>query len=208
MVVSVSDFRTLIDSNPAEREVQRFLQTNRHLLIDFAPSRSAKIVRQFPLGQDFLADFAFVHTDSGGNYLRFLELESPKHRLFNLDDSFSRGFNVAVQQIHDWLGWCRGHQDYLIEMIRPLLGFLKSEKIYFSGVLVIGRRGELLNNRRRQERFESRQSQGSFRIRTYDGFAEHLEADSPLIKRGNWCPPLYAYQKRGFVEIASSSHTV
>jgi hypothetical protein len=26
--------------------------------------------------------------------------------------------------------------------------------------------------------------------------------------RGYWCPPLYAYQRREFVEIAPASHTV
>ena len=200
MAASAEDFRALIASRPDERHIQRFLEANPHLFSGLGISHKATIVRQFPLGADFRPDFALVHANSGGTHFQFIELENPRLPLFNADDSFSQHCNHAVQQLLDWLNWCGSNRQQLIEMSQSLVRLVKSDRTYFFCTLVMGHRREL-SNRRRQERFESRQHPGEYRIRTYDGLAEALEESSVWSQTG-WTPNIYAYRRREFVKLA------
>ncbi|MBI4745120.1 MAG: DUF4263 domain-containing protein [Deltaproteobacteria bacterium] len=172
----ITRFRQLLDSAESELEIQSFLEGNPYLLLDFLMSPKAKVITQFPLGSDFRPDFAFVHSNSGGNFLELMELEHPNHNIFNCDGSFSQQFNHALQQVQDWIAWCRAHQEATLRQIKPLIRYLKSENLYVNALLVMGRRREL-SNRQRQERFEARLHHlpRGIQFRTYDGFAERLE---------------------------------
>lgn len=199
MPTSVQDFRALIASQPDERQVQAFLEANPHLFSSVGISHRATVIRQFPLGADFRPDFALVHANSGGTHFEFIELENPRWPLFNADDSFSQHCNHALQQLFDWLDWSKAHRYQLIEMSNSLVEFVKSDKIYIFCTLVMGHRREL-SNRRRQERFESRQHPGEYRIRTYDGFAEAIEGSAVWYEAG-WRPSIYGYRQRKLVKL-------
>lgn len=203
---SSKEFFDLLSANPSESRIQRFLERNPHLFLDLFLSPSSRVVRQLPIGDgEFRSDFAFAHSDSGGNHLTFLELESPQRKIFNKDDSFSQAFNHAVQQVRDWVAWTRSHPEWALRMMGRLIGFLKSENVYVGGLLVMGRRAELSSPRRRA-RFEAlvNEWQGCS-VRTYDGFAERLEhSESWLLVRTRHVP-LFAHQAGSFREINAQS---
>jgi hypothetical protein len=119
----IASFRKLLEATDSEREIQSFLEGHPHLLLDFLMPSNAAVITQFPLGTDFISDFAFVHNDSGGNYIDLMELEHPKSLIFNQDGSFSQQFNHALQQIQDWTAHCRIHQEVLVRQIRPLIKY-------------------------------------------------------------------------------------
>lgn len=200
-VSTAEAFRALLASSPSEQRIQLFLEANPQLFLDLFLSPSTKVVKQFPVaGGEFRADFGFVHTNSGGNHLTLLEFESPSRRIFNRDDGFSQHFNHALQQVRDWVAWCRNYPEAVRTLLRPMLGYLKSDNVYASGLLVMGHRSEL-TNRRRQDRFEARASEWvGCSVRTYDGFVESL-ADSEKWRAHRRRVPLFAHRRGRFVEV-------
>lgn len=197
----ITSFRQLIDNAKKEQELQSYLEEHPYLFLDLLMSPNATIISQFSFGQDFRCDFAFVHSNSGGNFLNLIELEHPKANIFNCDGSFSQQFNLALQQIHDWAAWCRAHQEFIMRQIKPLIKYLKSDNLYVNGLLVIGRRNEL-SNRQKQERFEARLHDlpRGLQFRTYDGFVKRLEDCKNWMKEGYRSVRCLRYKKQGFVE--------
>lgn len=198
----IASFRLLLETADSEQEVQSFLERSPHLLLDFFMPSKAPVITQFPLGPDFRADFAFVHSNSGGNYLDLMELENPKALIFNQDGSFSQQFNHALQQVQDWIAYCQNHKDILLRQIRPLIKYLKSDNLYPTGILVMGRREEL-SNRQRQERYEARLQQlpRGIQFRTYDGFIERLESSKQWSKYSTESIRCVRYRKQQYVDI-------
>jgi hypothetical protein len=205
----ITSFRKLLEAADSEREIQSFLEVHPHLLLDFLMPSKASIIPQFPLGPDFRSDFAFVHNDSGGNYLDLLELENPKVRLFNQDGSFSQQFNHALQQVQDWIGYCHSHKELLMRQIRPLIKYLKSDNLYPMGILVMGRREEL-SNKQRQERYEARLHQlpRGIQFRTYDGFMERMEASKQWSKYSSESIRCVRYKGQQFVDVPESGKAI
>lgn len=202
---AIANFKHVLEVADSEHDVQSFLEHHPDLLLDFLMPSKATVITQFPLGPDFRSDFAFVHNDSGGNYLDLMELESPKSRIFNQDGSFSQQFNHALQQVQDWLAYCQNHKEMLLRQIRPLIKYLKSDNLYAMGRLVMGRREEL-TNRQRQERFEARLHQlpRGILFRTYDGFIERVEASAQWSKYRAASIRCLRYNGQQFVEITES----
>lgn len=198
----IADFKHVIDIADSEHDVQSFLESHPRLLLDFFMPSKARIITQFPLGPDFRSDFAFVHNDSGGNYLDLMELENPKVRIFNQDGSFSQQFNHALQQVQDWFAYCQNHKEMLLRQIRPFIKYLKSDNLYPMCILVMGRRQEL-SNRQRQDRFEVRLHQlpRGIIIRTYDGFIERIEASKQWSKYSTESFRCVRYKGQQFVDV-------
>lgn len=197
----IKRFKQLLETAKSEHELQTFLEDHPHLLLDLPISPKATVITQFPLGADFISDFAFVHSNSGGNFLDLVELENPKVQIFNHNGSFSQHFNHALQQIQDWVAWCRLHQDPILRQIRSLVRYLKSDNLYVNALLVMGRRNEL-SNRQRQERFEARLHQlpRGIQIQTYDGFAERIDDSNKWIRIGYKSARCLRYGGQGFKE--------
>lgn len=175
MIPEATEFLCLVDTRPAERAVQRFLEERPHLLASYRQSPLTAVVKQFPLGMDYRADFAFVHANSGGTSLHLVEIESPRARIFNKDDSFSQHFNGAYQQLRDWMGWCHDNALYLRETVLPILHHYGTDRVYVQGSLIMGRRVEI-SSKKRQRRFEDlvQSLPRRLHIRTFDGFAEEI----------------------------------
>lgn len=201
MTTEATDFIRLVDSKPAEREVQRFLEQRPHLLLNLMQARTAGVVKQFPLGADHRADFAFVHANSGGTYLHLVELESPRARIFTKSDSFSQQFNGALQQVQDWMFWSNLNAASLRELVKPILRHFGADTLYVQGTVIIGRRTELSTSRRRH-RFEFlvQNLPRRFHVRTFDGLAEEIAKSaepSSLVR-------LFSYRGKGFREVCQA----
>ena len=60
------------------------------------------VVAEFPLGNDYRADFVALGPFSGGFDIHFCELEPPDSRLFTKDGKPASRLNGAMAQISEW----------------------------------------------------------------------------------------------------------
>lgn len=179
---TVTELRQLVDQRTHERELQAFLQKNPWLLVA-EQIDPPFLIAQFPLGPDHRCDFAYFFRYSSGEYLKLIEIESPRLEIFNRSDEFTDHFNHALQQLEDWSSWCQRNPSSIASLLEPLFeqGFVHS----LPGVtrirllLLAGRRTQILNARRRR-RWQERINRlpANTEVRTWDGFIESI----PLAK--------------------------
>jgi hypothetical protein len=133
------------------------------------------IVTKFPLNVDFVTDFAFVSENSQCLEITFVEIESPKKRIFNKNGSFSRDYLDARQQLADWNGWAQHNLRNVAALFGPMEKFIfgGGDCITLRSILIIGRRSEL-TSRKRQQRWaaENALRAASMNIMTYDRLLE------------------------------------
>lgn len=205
MSPEVTQFLDLVDRSPVERAVQRFLEARPYLLLNLLQAPAAAIIKQFPLGSDHRADFAFVHANSGGTYLHLIELESPRKRLFTMADCLTHQFHGAMQQLADWMTWCEARPETVRSLVRPVLRHFGGERLWVRATLVMGRRSEISNERRRT-RFEGL-VQGLPRrleVRTFDGLAEEMakpDGWASITKRAR----LFSYRRMQLRPVSLSA---
>ena len=107
-----SGFIDLLNSGPKEIAIQRYLELHPELLYGYPPSASL-VVPQFPLGSEWVVDFAFLAPFGSAPRLWLVEIERPSLRIFTKADEFSQPFNHALQQLLDWSNWCEHNRAYL-----------------------------------------------------------------------------------------------
>jgi len=178
-------FESCLLAAKCEQDVQEFLEKYPHILpglntFHHGPM-AQMVVTKLPLNADFVTDFAFVSENSQCLEITFIEIESPRKRIFNRDGSFSRDYLDARQQLADWNGWAQHN-------LRTVAALFGSMGRYISGGgdsitlrcgLIMGRRLEL-NSRKRQQRWAA-----SMSIMTYDRLLERIRLGLfwPLNKR-------------------------
>lgn len=60
------------------------------------------VLKEFPFGSNFRADFVVLHAYSGAWEVHFVELEPPKDKIITKKGVASARLNQAVSQIGDW----------------------------------------------------------------------------------------------------------
>ncbi len=182
----VAELAKLIDETHLESKVQQFLEQYPWLLVS-QTLRDDFVISQLPLGADHKCDFAYFISQSNGEFLKLIEIESPTLTIFTENkDDFTAEMNHALQQLDDWSGWCDRNKGYIYSLIEPLVdedyitGLPGFSRIEF--LLIAGRRSQLSNTRRKR-RWEERVNRAPRNtiIRTWDGFIESL----PLARFGN-----------------------
>lgn len=106
-----------------ERKIQPFIKQN-ELLIVHAFNRawnSWHCIPEFQLGRDFRADFLLLSANSCHWIVTFIELESPKARLYLKDGTPSKTLRVAQRQIRDWEDWYRRNEGYARQTFAEIL---------------------------------------------------------------------------------------
>lgn len=175
------ELRRLVASDPAERDVQVFLERHPWLLVHGHIHASA-VISQFPLGADHRSDFAYFVRMSGGDYLQLIEIESPRLEIFNENDGFSAAFNHALQQLEDWAGWVERNRESIEFCLEPLIidgPFTAMPRFVRVRLLLIAGRRSQITNPRRKRRWEERVNRlpRTTEVRTFEGFIESL----PLV---------------------------
>ena len=159
-------FEELLGADPNEREVHRFLKEFPYIVIQtFNVSWNYYLcVPECPVGSQYRADFLVLSADSGSWHAVFIELKSPRARLYRGDGTPSRPLRIANRQIEDWAnafsvedrdlrhrlsrllaeravaaqnGWSRGHKMAESEILDPRTCLRAKYHI------VIARRGRL-----------------------------------------------------------------
>lgn len=184
-----TDILKVLDSSTGERAIHAFLKKHPLLVRNaFSQAWNANIcVPEFPLGNDWRADFLLLSANSGMWYATLIELESPKSKLYLKDGTPSKILRVAQRQINDWKDWVRINETYLRQRFSIILrgaetpaqcsaGKHKSGEteildpntvIAFRFHIVIGRRSSLSPDEQKRRARES-EFWGGPEVATYD----------------------------------------
>ncbi len=193
----------ILASKPKEEKVQQFFEQHPHLLpglADYHNGPYAKIViTKFPLGIDFITDFAFISQNSQMIQLTLVELESPSKKLFRKDGRPSRDYIDARQQLTDWLHRVQQDKKKSVELFAPMLRRLPLRDYHISAraYLICGRRIDF-KEPKAHERWSAESSLASLGLitMTYDRILESLKrAYWPLHERILVC----SYSDRSFL---------
>jgi hypothetical protein len=172
------DLLASVIQNGNEHEVQKILHAHPELLRGIT-SRVEFAFREYRLGADFVADFITGDYKDNGMYLSlsFIELESPKHRLFTANGDPTAALTHALRQIRDWKGWIKTNRAYFSSNIVKTLDYPKWQVEGFleSYVVVIGRRDSMSKDDKRQL---TALTEEGIEIMTYDGLIDQYKKRS------------------------------
>lgn len=159
--------KVAVDSAKNERGIQPFLKANPILVrnaFNVWAWNYAEALPEFRLGADGKVDFLVLSAHSGNWNAIFVELKSPKARLFTKKGLPSKPLNEALTQLDDRERWVKRHEPVLREALSRHLARIDAPAycshadahqsgeteildprtiIEFSFVAVIGRRASL-----------------------------------------------------------------
>lgn len=152
--VELTFLESALEGATREEDVQQFLQSNPHFLIQHLGGGHGRwVLPKQKLGAEHVTDFLIAEKHSFGFEWQAVELESPLRPMFNRNGDPSQYLNHAIRQITDWRAWLKSNQAYAA---RPKteggLGLTDIDG-NVKGLILIGRRGAIdpeTNPRRRQ----------------------------------------------------------
>lgn len=124
-----SQFASLLDLSPEERQVQQFIEDNPILLQQFTPER---IYHKVPILTKRETDFAVL---SNKRELILIEIEKPGKRLLKKDGGITAVLQHAFDQVRDWLHRIEEHRAAALACI----GLKPEEVVSVRGVVIAGR---------------------------------------------------------------------
>ena len=134
----VDRFKTLLDSEPLEEELQKFLTENpRILLAAVARNHDAELLVK-PNIHRFELDFAVSENwaSTGKRDWTLIELERSTHRLFTKAGDPTAAVTHAVRQTMDWREWIQENLSYARKILPEIAPVPSS-------LVIIGRRDTL-----------------------------------------------------------------
>ena len=190
-----------VDQEPL---LQSFFERNPHLLTRGEYLNPKAVISKLPVGNR-TTDFAYIHPTSGPHHVYMIEIESSSKQIFTTNDEFMASFNHSLQQVHDWLAWSATNRDYFRQIYNDAAcrfeGVDNGGMLFPRGVLVYGRREEILKNPIRQDRWrQKKQSEAYVDIMTFDGLIERNPSAFALDERGQFDPLCFSYGGRTFTE--------
>ena len=196
-MVKIADLlRARLDAAKNEREIQPFLKAH-PLLVRNAFNvwawNHVEALPEFQLGADGKVDFLVLSAHSGNWNSIFVELKSPRVKLFTKQGLPSQALNKALQQLDDRERWVRKHEGLFRETLSRHLAAVEAPAycsnasvhqsgeteildprtvIHFKYVAVVGRRS-LLTPDDQARRAQIRGRSGS--VATYDRLVDVAE---------------------------------
>src|ERR1700690_97296 len=147
-------YRQVLDAADDEKPLQRHLASNPLLLVQSLRGGQGRWVgSQKRLGSEYVTDFVIGERSSGGFEWQFVELQSPRARLFVPSTGrLSPQFDEGIRQIQEWRRWLDDNRDYARRSrSRNGLG-LRDVSGRDPGLLLIGRETDLDDNDRQRRR--------------------------------------------------------
>jgi hypothetical protein len=98
----------IIEGAAGEREVSRFLAEHPEIVrwaFCWTGGHSTYVIKEFPFGSRYRADFVVPMSYSGRWEVQMIELEPPDDKVINKDGTASHRLNKAIAQIHDWASY-------------------------------------------------------------------------------------------------------
>ena len=122
-------FEALLDQNPAEEQVQQFMESNPLVLHQFSPDR---VFFKSPILTTYKTDIAVL---TSKRELLLIELERPSTRLLKKDGGIAATMQHALDQVRDWLHMIDEHRAAVLKCLN-----LQPEEVStIRGVVILGR---------------------------------------------------------------------
>lgn len=172
---AIIQLEMLVQSNPKEIALQRFLEANPSLFYSFMRTGHGNwVFPQLPLGKDFVPDFLYCAGNSGGPTWTLVELESPRQKPFLKDGNFSESLRTALNQVRDWRRYISDNH-YILRKPKSEGGqglFLLRPRSFAR--IIIGRRPDKYPTRYQRLRQEIREDE-NIEVISYDTFVEEIK---------------------------------
>ena len=159
--VIVNDFMNLLNLDPLEEPVQKFIEENPLLLYQFSPQR---IFYKPPILSKYYADIAVVNQKKE---LILIELERPGKSILKKDGGRTADLQRPFTQVEDWLFSIEQHRNAVLD------GFdlSPSDVSKIRGVVVMGRDNECNEEHLRKLKWNDH---GKIDFYTYDDLVNGL----------------------------------
>jgi len=98
----------ILTKSEGEREIIKFLAKHPEIVrwaFCLTGGHSTYVLKEFPFGSRYRADFVVPMSYSGAWEVHMIELEPPRDRVINKDGTPSKKLNKAIAQIHDWAAY-------------------------------------------------------------------------------------------------------
>lgn len=178
----IAAYEAVLEAASDERPLQRHLAVNPMLLVQHLGGGHGRwVLSQKRLGSEYVTDFVISERSSSGFEWQFVELQSPKAKLF-VPSTGRMGpqLDEGLRQIQDWRRWLDNNRDYARRpRSRDGLGLVDASGSD-PGLLVIGRATDLSDEdvqRRRQL-----DQQYNTRIHTYDWLVRNAQSRLAELK--------------------------
>jgi hypothetical protein len=175
MVTDVEAYCKVLDEATDEKPLQKHFANNPLLLIQHLRGGHGRwVLSQKRLGSEYVPDFVVGEKSSSGFEWQFVELQSPRARLFVPSSGrYSPQFDEGIKQIQEWRRWLDDNRQYARNpKSRNGLG-LTDVSGRDPGLLLIGREVDLDENDRQRRRQLDRDL--NIRIHTYDWLIREAE---------------------------------
>ena len=138
-----AELRAILDENPKEPEMQKFLEANDKFLVQAMGGGHGRYqFSQKKLGSEYIPDFLIAEMSSIGIEWHAVEIESPRAKVHRKDGLPTSGLHHAIGQINDWRNWLRDNLDYARRRkSQNGLGLIGIDD-RVPGLILMGRRGE------------------------------------------------------------------
>lgn len=194
---TLPQFRDLLDSDPSEREIQRFLELNP----SFVPgartagggtcgSRLLDLLISQPIlpGLDSRCpDFMWLNANSDTWFPVLIEIEKPSKKIFRKDGNPTAEFTHARNQLNQWRSWFEKHtnrskfqEDYGIPE-----SWLHSKQMSLRLILIYGRREEFKDNPELNRHRATLLPGNDEELMSFDRLAPDPLLDSAITVRAN-----------------------
>jgi hypothetical protein len=169
------ELREIIENGLGEHAVMNYLAKHPSVVrwaFSKTGGHSAFVLKEFPFGCRYRADFVVLTSRSGAWEIQMIEFEPPNDRVINKDGTPSQRFNKAISQIHDWKSYIEKNpiqirqdlSDWCVK--KDILGFFSDDEppcsdagdylhdpntcIWYHYHIVIGRRDKISKEQRRK----------------------------------------------------------
>lgn len=166
----------ILEAASDERPLQRHFALHPLLLVQHLHGGHGRwVLPQKRLGAEYVPDFAIAQRSSSGTEWQFVELQSPRARLFVPSSGRqSQQLDEGLRQVSEWRRWLAANRDYA-RRPRSEQGLgLRAVTADDPGLLLIGREGQLTDDDR--ERRRQLAHQHNVQIRTYDWITREAHA--------------------------------
>lgn len=168
--------KELLERNPDEPTVHRFLENNPKFLVQALTGGHGRYQISKPrLGSEYVPDFLIAEESSIGLEWYAVEIESPKAKAHTRAGLQSHQLTHAIGQIRDWRNWFRNNLDYARRSReQDGLGLIGIDD-RVPGLILMGRRGQYpqrFNEFRRQTKDQER-----IAIHSYDWLLDIAHAN-------------------------------
>ena len=104
---AIQEFRDLLDTQPREEDVQRYLSEDRNKIL--LHSEAVNVFPKVRLGAEYIPDFVI---ELPRRRYVYVEIEHPQHQVITQNGRPSAKLTDATQQVEDWFNWTSANIAY------------------------------------------------------------------------------------------------